>query len=322
MISIIVPVYNTEKYLNKCIESIISQTYKDLEIILIDDGSTDNSGNICDKYKASDSRIHVIHQENKGLSVARNTGIDYAHGEYITFIDSDDYIEFDTFEDVNYAIQKFNPDLIFFREKSVNEIGQTIYINGSEPSGEIKQITKKNAEDLIIKELINGMCDKVYRAEIVKSIRFHEGKMYGEDYMYNLVALTKVEKVAYIDRIKYSYVSNSNSVTHKKFNKNSFDQVFFKDEIQQYISVNFPEYDILGKKQSFLARLRIMRPIYYEKLQRDYNNEILLFSQEMKKMFHQCKAVLSSKEIIEYYLFCKCKLLYHIFLKFIYKHKM
>ena len=98
LISIIVPVYNVEKYLSKCIDSIINQTYKNIEIILIDDGSTDSSGAICDKYALVDSRIHVLHIENSGVSNARNVGLNHATGDYIGFVDSDDYIEPNMYE--------------------------------------------------------------------------------------------------------------------------------------------------------------------------------------------------------------------------------
>ena len=140
LISVIVPVYNVEKYLRKCVDSIVNQTYKNLEIILVDDGSPDNCGKICDEFAEMDNRVMVIHKENGGLSSARNAGLDIATGEYITFVDSDDYIENDTYEKVVVAINKFDSDLIFFREKSVDESGKTIYINGDTPSGEIFEI--------------------------------------------------------------------------------------------------------------------------------------------------------------------------------------
>ena len=98
MVSIIVPIYNVEQYISKCIESILAQTYRDFELILVDDGSPDMCGTICDEYARTDSRVYVIHQENKGLSAARNAGISLAKGEYISFIDGDDYVEKDFFE--------------------------------------------------------------------------------------------------------------------------------------------------------------------------------------------------------------------------------
>ena len=106
MISVIVPIYNVEKYLIKCIESIINQTYKDLEIILVDDGSTDSSGKICDEFATKDNRIKVIHKKNGGLSSARNIGLDICKGNYISFIDSDDYIELDMYEKMIKIIVK------------------------------------------------------------------------------------------------------------------------------------------------------------------------------------------------------------------------
>lgn len=114
MISVVIPVYNVEKYLNECIESVLNQTYKDYEIILVDDGSTDSSGHICDDYMTADSRVRVFHQKNGGLSAARNTGLNEAKGEYIYFLDSDDYIENHTLEYLVEASVKENADVVFF----------------------------------------------------------------------------------------------------------------------------------------------------------------------------------------------------------------
>lgn len=319
LISVIVPVYNSEKYLNKCIDSIISQTYKELEIILVDDGSTDNSGKICDDFKLRDNRIVVIHQMNKGLSAARNAGLMTATGEYITFVDSDDYIENDTYENVSVAIYKFNSDLVFFREKSVDESGKTVYINGGTPSGDIYEISKEDAAQMIIGRQINGMCDKVYRASLLKDLYFKEGHMYGEDFIYNLHALSRVEKIGYVDQIKYSYVMNNSSVTHKSFNKNSFDQVYFKDVIAEYVEKNFPKFTAVCKKRAFLARLRVCRPIYFEKLQAQYETELKELNEYMRTNFSSIKNQLSIAETIEYRLYMNFKPLYKIFVKVVKK---
>ena len=111
MVSVIIPIYNVEKYLSECIESVINQTYSDLEIILVNDGSTDNCRDICERYKRKDSRIKLVHKNNGGLSSARNAGIDVANGDYYTFIDSDDYIMSDMIEQLVYAIQSANADV-------------------------------------------------------------------------------------------------------------------------------------------------------------------------------------------------------------------
>ena len=109
-ISIIVPVYQAEKYISKCIESIVNQTYKNLEIILVDDGSTDRSGEICDEYGKKDNRIVVVHNKNKGVSVARNCGLDIATGDYITFVDSDDYIDLQMYSEMMKVVEKYSCD--------------------------------------------------------------------------------------------------------------------------------------------------------------------------------------------------------------------
>lgn len=111
MISVIIPIYNVEEYLEKCVNSVLNQTYSDLEIILVDDGSTDNSGKICDELKNKDNRIIVIHQENQGLSAARNAGIAKALGEYIAFVDSDDYIMEDMYETLYKNLEKTDADI-------------------------------------------------------------------------------------------------------------------------------------------------------------------------------------------------------------------
>ena len=113
-ISVIVPIYNADRYLDKCIDSIIMQTYTDLEIILIDDGSTDGSLKICQKYEEQDKRVVVIHRENSGLVAARKLGVKYAHGEYVTFVDADDYIDWDTYEILMNQLDSSNVDIVAF----------------------------------------------------------------------------------------------------------------------------------------------------------------------------------------------------------------
>ena len=142
-VSVIVPVYNTEKYLNKCIDSILAQTFTDFELLLIDDGSTDNSGFICDEYAEKDKRVKVFHKENGGVSRARNLGIDNAQGEYLSFIDSDDYIRPEMYSELVAIADKFNVDLV----SSDLKINSEIIDNGNIPA--IKVID----EDYIIKFL-------------------------------------------------------------------------------------------------------------------------------------------------------------------------
>lgn len=320
MISVIIPVYNTEEFLEKCLDSIVNQTYRDLQIILVDDGSTDKSGDICDVYSKKDGRIQVIHQKNKGLSGARNKGLLLAKGEYISFIDSDDYIELDTYLVVDQAIKdNLFPDLIFYREKSVDTRGKTVYIKGNTPTGKIIRTDRRFAEKRIIGELINGVCDKVFRAEVIQGLSFEIGKMYGEDYRFNLEMLKRIESVVYIDQIKYSYVMNSESVTHKSFNTNSFDQVYFKDTVVEIVRDDFPAFLKISQKRAFLARLRMCRPIYREKLEKIYPEQLSVYDEFMHEHYKSIKDGMIFREKIEYGLYMYCKPLYRVFLILVYK---
>lgn len=322
MFSVIIPVFNASMFLEKCLDSVIHQTFKDLQIILIDDGSTDESGKICDDYLKKDDRIYVVHQKNQGLSKARNVGLSLAKGEYITFIDSDDYIELDTYAVVAEAIKNNQyPDLIFFREKSVNTEGKTVYIQGKTPSGKIVKTDRSFAEKRIIGELVNGVCDKVFKAEIVHGLLFETGKMYGEDFRFNLEILKRVKTVVYIDQIKYSYVMNSDSVTHKTFNSNSFDQIYFKDSVVNIVKSDFPKYLKVSEKRAFLARLRICRPIYHENLKKKYCNELYICDEYMRQNYKLIKNEMTFIEKTEYILYMYFKPLYQVFLAITYKYR-
>jgi len=126
LVTVVLPVYNVEKYLDRCLESVVNQTYRDLEIILVDDGSPDNSPALCEAWAAKDSRIKVIHKKNAGLGMARNTGIENANGEYICFFDSDDYIALDTVESCYIAAQKEDADIVCFGLHNVDDCGTVI----------------------------------------------------------------------------------------------------------------------------------------------------------------------------------------------------
>lgn len=322
LISIIIPVYNVSLFLEKCLNSVINQTFKNLQIILVDDGSTDNSGIICDNYSKKDSRIEVIHQKNKGLSEARNTGLSLARGEYITFVDSDDYIELDTYSTIFKAIiENKNPDLIFFRARTVNVKGKIIGIGGKEPTGKILKVDKEFSEKRIIGELDNGVWNKVYRAEIVKNIIFESGRVHGEDFKYNLEVLERVKTAINIDQIKYNYVKNPNSITRKSFNPKNFDQVYFKDLILEIVKEKFPKYLKISEKRAFLARLHICRVIYHEKLEKEYKTQLVEYDKYMDLYYNLIKNEMSFLEKTEYILYKNFKRIYKIFLIFLYSLK-
>ena len=168
LISVIIPVYNVEKYLKECLDSVINQTHKNIEIILIDDGSTDNSGKICDEYRKKDDRIIVIHKSNEGLSSARNDGLIHAKGKYIQFIDSDDYVNRDMLEITYSIIKKYNADVVTFSHYILND-GKAI----CDCSKEEKVLNKMEAmkELLLDNKIRNYSWEKLWKKELFQDIK-------------------------------------------------------------------------------------------------------------------------------------------------------
>lgn len=212
LISIIVPIYNVEKYLKKCVNSILSQTYKNLEVILINDGSIDNCAKICDDFSKLDNRIVVIHKKNEGLAEARNIGLNIAKGKYIGFIDSDDYIEKDMFEKLYTNIIEYNADISICNIMEEKEDGEFIrsYIN--KDTG-ILQFNKIEAlKNLIIDRIItNHACNKLYKKALFNNIKYpYKRKMEDMATTYKLFDLAN--KVVVDSSIGYHYIQRENSI--------------------------------------------------------------------------------------------------------------
>ena len=213
MISVIVPVYNIEKYLKRCIDSIIVQTYKNLEIILVDDGSTDESGVICDKYKDLDNRIKVIHKKNEGAAIARNIGIECAEGEYVAFVDSDDYIHPKMFELLHTTLVRNKADI------SVCDISDVPFDLESEQGVEEEHIItgKKSYFNEIAHQnlLYIVIWNKLYKKELFKNIKFPEGRKY-EDLWFSAIFFSNVKRAVFINNKLYYYYQRENSLSKEK----------------------------------------------------------------------------------------------------------
>lgn len=201
-ISIIIPVYNVEKYIHRCINSILNQTFKDFELILVNDGSTDNCGEICDFYGSIDDRVKVIHKNNRGVSDARNRGIDIAKGNYISFVDSDDFIELDMYESMYKKIEEDNADICICGIREIKEDGNII-----------QQYIPSNIN---LKEIITRAypCNKLFNKELFKDNRFKVGRYY-EDLELIPKLYLDTNNITYIKEIKYNYVKRDGSITSK-----------------------------------------------------------------------------------------------------------
>ena len=235
-ISVIVPVYNVENELERCVHSVCKQTYKNLEIILVDDGSNDNSGNLCDKLAETDRRIKVIHQKNAGLAGARKTGFQMSNGEVITFVDSDDYIEFDMYEVMLKKMKETNADIVFCDYNSLKkEKSEKRYF-----LKEDKILTKFEALKYLANDEIKSfMWNKLYKREVLNVNDFYVGKLM-EDYLCMPDIFNRCNTVLYVRGAFYNYVRRDNSIMGNKNNMFKYWEGC-KFRLNWY-EKNYPEY--------------------------------------------------------------------------------
>lgn len=239
MISIIVPIYKVEAYLSRCIESLINQDYKEIEIILVEDGSPDNCAQICDRYADKDTRIKVIHKENGGLSSARNAGLDIAVGEYIMFVDSDDYVAPNFCSYALSKAQSTDSDIVVFGHKELYP-SYSIVVN-IEPTQEIK-LAKLNALLVLINGRINSYAwNKIYRSSLFENIRYPEGRLY-EDIGTTYLLFDKAKSVFLSSKITYYYQQRVDSILGKKMTaKDAIDWYEMVRQRHDYIACKYPE---------------------------------------------------------------------------------
>ena len=241
LISIIVPVYNVEKYIEKCIDSIINQTYKNLEIILVDDGSKDNSGKICDEYSKKDSRIKVIHKVNGGLSDARNHGLQIATGDYIGFVDSDDYIAEDMFETLYNLSEEKNADISIV---SFYEYYNGKLIGVRDSKEEIIMNKIEAIKELLIDNRIQSYAwNKLFKKELFENQRFPTGKNF-EDIATTLLLFEKSEKVVLYEEPKYYYLRRDDSIVGIRNTKTYTDYLEVIYDKYVYLKDKYPEIEI------------------------------------------------------------------------------
>lgn len=247
-ISIIVPVYNCELYINKCIDSLISQTYKNIEIILIDDGSTDSGGNICDNIAKLDNRIKVIHKQNGGLSSARNVGMQIATGNYLMFVDSDDWVEKVFCERALYEIKKNNVSLVSFGLRYVyKDHCQECFINKPRlmNSSEAIFFTINDKEPVY-----NYVCNKIFSKSLFDDIKFPESYRFEDiAVMYRL--FDKAKTIFVSDDILYNYLQRDNNIT-STYNevKSVGDRFKLWIERLKFLNIYYPEVYKIALKQA------------------------------------------------------------------------
>lgn len=259
-ISVIIPVYNVESYLDRCINSVVNQTYKNLEIILIDDGSEDNSGALCDLWKIKDERIVVIHTENNGVSCARNEGLDKAKGEFIAFVDADDWLEKDMYTLMVKNIQENDADICFgghvltTREKNIGvfQIKEPCtYVRDAA----IQKIFSVDSLRMMGWELV----DKLFRSNTIKECRFQAKCSVSEDKLFLWKVLKYSRRISYVSLNKYHYFMRKDSVVHNCSLKHILDDVFVSMELYKLSMQESADINKLMKIRYYMTLIASIR---------------------------------------------------------------
>lgn len=264
-VSVIIPVYNVAPYLEDCLKSVVNQSYRNLEIIAVDDGSTDNSGSILDEWAKKDSRIRVIHKENGGLSSARNAGLDVATGDYIAMIDSDDFWELDAVESMTSILESCDADMVIARGRKVDEGGSVLTKNPQKAS---KHFEGPVSEDDFWKQRVQDMFylvawSKLYRRELFDGIRFPEGKI-NEDVAVLWKIVNRCKKIIAIGKKIYNWRQRDGSITRSEFGyRNMFLPHALLEEVQYVKKTDISEKaKYLVMENAFLQTSRILSKAY------------------------------------------------------------
>lgn len=255
LISIIVPVYKVEAYLDRCLTSLTAQTYENLQILLVDDGSPDNSGSLCDAWAEKDSRITVIHQENKGGGAARNAALDAAAGELLAFVDSDDYIDPDMYAHLHSLLQQ-GADIAECGYVETPDDGAALGGGSREPVFCTRQeALALHIRDEHFRQLI---WNKLYRRHVAEGIRFPVGTKIDDEY-YTWQLLTRAEKLVRSEYIGYAYRQQPDSVMHGTFSLKRVQSLDAKQQRLAYLRTALPELENLAKEDLVMTCLFVMQ---------------------------------------------------------------
>ncbi len=269
LISVIIPIYKVEKYLPKCVESVLAQTYKNIEIILVDDGSPDNCPQICDDYAKKYSNVKVIHKQNGGLSSARNSGIEAAKGEFLVFIDSDDYVANDMLEKLYFALVNNDADLSMCNVVRVDTDGNIV---GSNHILKNTVMNKSQAFDT----LTTGIADyvvawnKLYKRVIFNTLRYPEGRIHEDEFVIHKV-FGECEKVVVISDVGYYYVKHDGTITTSGLSVKRVDAVYAMLDRYYYLKDEATIIAQYALKSAYGNAINIIKNLYFSN-----NKQIIL----------------------------------------------
>ncbi|HEW0988371.1 TPA: glycosyltransferase family 2 protein [Streptococcus pneumoniae] len=307
-VSVIIPVYNVEKYLRRCLDSVVNQTYKDIEVILVNDGSPDNSKEICEEYVAKYSNIQLINQKNAGLGAARNTGLQYITGNAVTFVDSDDWLELDAIEYYVASMKKSDADIVVTQMIRKKEYFSNEGTNGTTIKEEVlnqEQFAKKYFK-------IDGnnieyyACAKLYKREIAREVKYPVG-LFAEDVPAAFGYIIRSQKIFYSTKVTYNYFFNDNSLT-AKFTDKDFDLEKIWDLVVEEAKIYGNEDYILYAK---VNRYRIDFNLLCRIALSENKSDIEKYSQEIVVLLGKVK---ENKKILLKYLPFSRKVIFRLFI--------
>lgn len=293
-ISVIIPIYNVEKFLSRCIESVLKQTYRELEILLVDDGSTDRSGAICDDFAGLDNRIRVIHKKNGGLSDARNAGLAACTGKFVMFVDSDDYIVQDCIAYMKNIMDYQNADIVsaeFTHEEdklSISNTGEKI---------EVYSNTEEILESLLYQRISTSANVKLFKMSLFADVQFPKGMLY-EDVITIFQVFSKCEKLAHSNLKKYFYFVRNDSIVRSEFNSRKMDYVYNCEKILNEAKTSYEELIPAAQSRLLWACFHIWVNINDRKKYREEYEKVLDIIKKSRKVVFLNKKVQMRNKIV------------------------
>ncbi len=322
MVSIIVPLYNAEQYLEECLQCLINQTYPDIEIVLVNDGSTDNTLKICEQYRENDNRIQIINQQNAGVSTARNRGVRESHGEYITFVDGDDTVSPTLVEKLLCTSEVFSADLVYC---GINLID----LRGNKETGQCRDGARIADKHLLFSEfftnantklMLYGPYNKLFSRKLASELSFDTDIRVGEDLLYVYKAIIKSECIAECSDCLYNYIKRENSATTQSFNVKKLDYLIAAERIVELSKTADMTAYACATRWFYANVLDFCRLIAADKSvkkqkQSEYNRYIDYLSANKKEMW----VFLNKKKKISYFLLMYCPFAWRVLKRIGYK---
>ena len=312
MITVIIPIYNTEKYLKKCLDSVLTQTYKDIELILVNDGSTDSSGEICKEYEKKDGRVTYYELENGGQGRARNFALDRCNGDWIAFVDSDDYIETDMFEKMISVAEENNAEIAicgWYRDHGFQKRVQPC-------PQEIQFYEKKELLEAYIKTpyITSSMCNKIYKKNIWEGIRFPEIRA-REDATIIYRILANAQKAVHIAEPKYIQYVRPGSTERQGFTMDKMKSVEINEQLKQFVTETYPDLkeivELLPAKSCVKLMQEILQSFCYRDNKKEYSELYdklqLELSKDVSALIKESSDYIAFKNVLDNQLLFKTK---------------